>query len=126
MDLEQVFLREPVGADSPREGFYSVDRRGKVGLPVHIWFGPPLDPEDDSYVLERGPRWQMRVGDRDVDPMDEEWDAVWPQCLKSPITPEEYDYRVERIRYAKQDGARSDPWARRSGHIDLLTAPIPE
>lgn len=126
MDVEQIFVPNPDGADAPREGFYEVSRRGKVGLPVHIWFGPPVDPEDGSYQLERGPRWQMQVGDRQIDPADEEWDEVWPQCAKSPIAKSEFNYRLERINYAKVHGAAADPWARRSGKIDLLTAPIPE
>lgn len=126
MDQDQVFVPKPDGADAPVEGFYEVERRGKVALPVHIWFGPPIDPDDGSYVLDRGPRWQMMVGDRIVDPVDEEWDEVWPQCAKSPITRGEYKYRLERIVYAKEYGAKSDPWASRRGRIDLLTAPIPE
>jgi hypothetical protein len=118
VDIEQVWNPRPEGVDAPKEGYYSLERRGKVPLPVHIWFGPP---EDD-----RAPRWQMRVGDRDVDPVDDEFDQVWPQCAKDPIPQEEYEYRRSRIAYAKDHGARSDPWARRSGKIDLLSAPIPE
>lgn len=126
MDPEQVFIPLPDGADAPVEGYYEVSRRGKVGLPVHIWFGPPVDPDDGSYFLERSPRWQMQVGDRFVDPDEEEWEQVWPQCAKSPISIGEFKYRLERIVYAKEHGAKSDPWARRHGKIDLLTAPIPE
>lgn len=118
MDPEQVFDPAPDGADAPVAGFYSVDRRGKVGLPVRIWFGPPAD--------DRSPRWQMMVGDRQVDPAEDEWGQVWPQAAKAPISEGEYRYRLERIGYAKRAGAPSDPWAKRSGHIDLLTAPIPE
>jgi hypothetical protein len=119
VDPADVFVGNPEGADAPVEGFYSVDRRGKVGLPVRIWYGQAAD-------LDRGPRWQMQVGDRMIDPSDMEWDDVWPQCFKSPIDQGEYNYRLERIRYAKEHGAKSDPWAKRSGRIDLLTAPIPE
>jgi hypothetical protein len=126
MDIVELFCATPDGADAPREGFYEVDRRGKVGLPVRIWFGPPVDPDDGAYLLDRGPRWQMMVGDRIVDPDDPEWEAVWPQCAKSPLPEREYRFRMKRITYAKDHGARSDPWARRSGKIDLLTAPIPE
>jgi hypothetical protein len=126
MDPEDVFTRFPEGADAPVEGYYSVDRRGKVGLPMHLWFGPPIDQDDGSYELERSPRWQMQLGDRFIDPSDPEWEEVWPQCLKSPLSIGEFKYRLERIVYAKEHGAPSDPWARRSGKIDLLTAPIPE
>lgn len=118
MDPEDVFSPTPAGTDAPVEGYYAVDRRGRVGLPVRIWFGVP----DDA---DRAPRWQMRVGDRDVDPSDEEWSQVWPQCLKESLSAGEYQYRLERIRYAKKHGAQSDPWAHRGGKIDLLTAPIP-
>jgi hypothetical protein len=123
---DQVFDPDPGGADAPVAGFYSLERRGKVALPVRIWFGQP-DGED------RSPRWQMMVGDRMIDESTREhdwdlaWDDVWPQCAKSPIHIEEYNYRLERVKYAKSDAAvASDPWARRSGKIDLLTAPIPE
>lgn len=126
MDPEDVFNPRPEGADAPREGYYSLERRGKVALPVHIWFGPAVDPEDGSYRFDRPQRWQMMVGDRLVDPADEEWGHVWPQCAKSPIDAGESNYRVARVDHAKKHGAASDPWARRSGKIDLLTAPIPE
>lgn len=119
MDPEEVFNAQPEGADAPVAGHYSLERRGKVPLPVRIWFGPP---DDD----DRSPRWRMRVGDREIDPADDEWDRVWPQCAKDPIPSGEYEYRLARIGHAKTAGAASDPWARRSGHIDLLTAPIPE
>jgi hypothetical protein len=125
MHPDQAFDPNPDGTDAPVAGFYSLERRGKVALPVRIWFGPP-EGED------RGARWQMMVGDRLIgepaagDDWELAWDDVWPQCAKSPIPEAEYNYRLERIGYAKTDGARSDPWARRSGKIDLLTAPIPE
>lgn len=126
MDVEQVFLPDPEGADRPIAGFYAVDRRGAVGLPVRIWFGPAIDPDDGAYMLERGERWQMMVGDRLVDTGDDEFDRVWPQCLKMPLDQGEYSYRLARIRHAKAHGAKADPWAGRYGKIDLLTAPIPE
>lgn len=122
---EHAFDPHPEGADAPRAGFYSLERKGKVALPVRIWFGPPEDSD-------RGPRWQMMVGDRLIDEStrehdwDLEWDDVWPQCAKSPIPEPEYRYRLARIAHAKTDGAQSDPWRRRTGKIDLLTAPIPE
>lgn len=119
MSPDQVFNPRPDGTDAPVAGHYSVDRRGKVGLPMRLWFGIPED-------LDRAPRWQMRVGDRHVDPADEEWSEIWPQAAKSPISRSEYDYRMERVAYAKEHGAASDPWAHRRGKIDLLTAPIPE
>lgn len=126
MGPADVFDPHPDGADAPIEGYYEDVRWHRVALPVHIWFGPPLDPDDGSYILDRGPRWQMMLGDRLVDAGDDEFDKVWPQCAKTPITAHEYKYRLERIAYAKDHGAQSDPWARRSGKIDLLTAPIPE
>lgn len=129
---EDAFHPCPDGADAPVAGFYSYDRRGKVGLPVRIWFGPPLDLDDVTSTLERPWRWQMMVGDRLVDERTREkewdvaWDDVWPVCADSKIDRSEYEYRLERIAFAKTDGAASDPWARRTGKIDLLTAPIPE
>jgi hypothetical protein len=48
MDPHDVFSPRPDAADRPVEGYYAVDRRGKVGLPVRIWFGPPID-EDGAY-----------------------------------------------------------------------------
>lgn len=126
LDPEDVFDPRPEGADAPVEGYYSLDRRGKVALPVHIWFGPPVDPDDGSYFLDRSPRWQMMVGDRVIDASEEEWEHVWPQVAKTPIDRSEYRYRLERIAYAKDMGAQADPWRRKHGKIDLLTAPIPE
>lgn len=132
MSPDAIFHPCPDGADAPVEGFYSLDRRGKVALPIRIWFGQPVDL-DDGTTLDRSPRWQMMVGDRLVDDATREkdwdltWDDVWPQAAKSPISASEYRYRLERIRHAKSDAAaKSDPWARRTGKIDLLTAPIPE
>lgn len=126
MDAERAFDPHPDYADAPVAGFYSLERRSKVALPVRIWFGPPEDSD-------RSPRWQMMVGDRLVDETTAEhewdltWEDVWPQCAKTPIAAGEYQYRLARIRHAKSDdAAASDPWARRSGKIDLLTAPIPE
>lgn len=135
MDLESIFLPTSDAADAPRAGFYSVDRRGKVGLPVRIWFGPPVDLEADNIdwtnppVLDRSPRWQMAVGDRLVDERtkeqdwDLEWGDVWPQCAGSTIDGAEYRYRLACIADAKASGARNNPWGRRTGRIDKLTAP---
>jgi hypothetical protein len=133
LDVDVIFNPRPDGADAPVEGFYSLDRRGKVALPVRIWFGPPVDLEADGETLDRSPRWQMMVGDRLIDDATREtdwdltWDDVWPQAAKSPIPESEYRYRCARIAHAKSGAAaKSDPWARRTGKIDLLTAPIPE
>ncbi len=133
MSPDVIFHPHPEGADAPVEGFYSLDRRAKVALPIRLWFGPPIDLEADGEVLDRSPRWQMMVGDRLIDDATAEkewdlrWDDVWPQAAKSPIPESEYRYRVARIAHAKSEAAAaSDPWARRTGKIDLLTAPIPE
>lgn len=133
MDLDAIFHPRPDGGDAPVEGFYSLDRRGKVALPVRIWFGAPVDLDQVGETLDRSPRWQMMVGDRLIDDATAEkdwdlrWHDVWPQAAKAPIPESEYRYRLARIAHAKSDAAAaSDPWARRTGKIDLLTAPIPE
>lgn len=134
MTLEDALQRESDAADAPVAGFYSYDRRGRVSLPVKIWWGPPIEPGRplDSEPLDRSPRWQMMLGERLVDPStveresDEDWGDVWPRCGRSPITEQEYRYRMGRIAFAKsEDAGGSDPWAHRQGRLDLLHAPIP-
>lgn len=128
-----VFDPNWTGADAPRAGFYSLERRNKVPLPVKVWFGQPLDLESEpGAVLDRSPRWQIMVGHRLIDDRtkekdwDLEWSDVWPQCAGDPISEAEYRYRLARVEYAQSSGNKHDPWGKRTGRIDLLTAPIPE
>ncbi len=133
MNDPAVFDPQWAGPDAPRAGFYSLERRNKVPLPVKVWFGQPVDLEGEpGATLDRSPRWQIMVADRLIDPRtkerewDLEWEDVWPACSGDPISESEYRYRMARVDHAKTAGSQHDPWGKRTGRIDLLTAPIPE
>lgn len=107
---------DPAG---PIEGFYLHRRRGCVDMPVKVWFGPPTDPETGD-VMDRCFRWQMSLaGD-----LLEDWDRVWPRCAGEVIDQAEYEYRMARIVYAREEDP-DDPYGAVDGQIDLFTAPLP-
>lgn len=107
---------DPAG---PVEGFYLHRRRDCVDMPVHVWFGAPLDPEGGE-PLERSHRWQIMLAGE----LLEEWDRVWPRCANLPIDESEYQFRMARIEYARAADP-DDPFGAVDGRIDLLSAPIP-
>lgn len=116
-------------ADAFVAGLYLYRRRGHVELPVAVWFGPPVDLENDDPVMDRSPRWQISVGDKllndeRVKDAPAELGDVWPRALDAPITQDEYDYRMARIRHARKHSP-ADPFGHPRGRIDKLTAELP-
>lgn len=107
---------DPAG---PVEGFYLHRRPECVDMPVHCWFGSPLDPHTGE-PMDRSPRWQLMLAGEIL----EEWDRVWPRCLNLPIDQAEYDYRMARIDWARA-AEPDDPFGAVDGRIDLKTAPLP-
>lgn len=123
----------PAGPEALREGYYQIERwrRGKVPVPVRIWFGVPADPLTGE-PLDRSPRWQVMVGGVLIG--DEpviiggvtisELADFWPQCARHPITVEDHDYMVGRAAWSVRHDPL-DPYGSDSGRIDLMTAPLP-
>ena len=130
------FIREREGADGLVEGYYLIQRRmaRRVDVPVRIWFGPPLERDDDGKWVEmdRSPRWQINIAGELLEDepfrfgnvwIDELGD-FWPQCATCPIDQADYDYRVERQSWAAQYDP-DDPFATPGGRIDPMTARLP-
>jgi hypothetical protein len=110
-------------------GLYLHLRRGSVSLPVAVWFGPPVDLENDEPVMDRSPRWQISIadkllGDERVQDAPATVLEVWPRALASPIDQAEYDYRMDRIHHARAHNP-NDPFGHPRGRIDFLTAELP-
>lgn len=104
--------------DIPAAGFYRIRlTRGGIWVPVHIWHGPPHDPETGE-KLDRSYRWQAKRNGEYVDVSE-----VWPWCAKEPITEEEYHYMLATKNWAETNAPES-PEAQPRRKIDLLTAPI--
>lgn len=103
----------------PVAGFYRHRlRSGAVRGGVRIWFGPPHDP-DTGEEMDRSWRWQAHFDGQPV-----EFDEVWPDCTGEPITEAEYQRRVARAAWARQNAPRSafaDPRRR----LDPLSSDTP-
>lgn len=115
-------------ADAFEEGTFAHRRRGHVDLAVVVWFGPPVDVEGESDVLDRAPRWQVALDGKVLD--DERvTDAVatlaevWPQAKAVPISEDEYQFLLARREHAREHAPHS-PFAHRRGRIDPLTAEL--
>lgn len=111
------------------EGFYLFERSGCVGLPVRVWFGPPLDLESGG-EMDRAPRWQFQISgvllldervERDLVPAPLE--AIWPGVAGSRIEESEYLYRLARIEHARTYRP-DDPFADKRGRVDWMTADV--
>ena len=129
---DRVFQRDQ--SDDPagfREGWFLHIRSGHVGMPVRVWFGPPVDPVSGD-ELDRSWRWQVELAgvvitpDDRVDPRSRiaQLDWVWPKALSEPIAPPENDYRRARIDYARRHDPR-DPFGHRTGQVDWLDSTTP-
>lgn len=132
MLFEFPYSRQQPGVDAVEEGYYLLRREGRVDVPIRIWFGWPLDPETNE-LLERSPRWMVEInGDLAGDPdaparIDgrpiESLVGIWPECRRWPTDRADYEYRVDRARFAQQHDP-SDPFAD-AGRVDPMTAPLP-
>lgn len=98
--------------DSPREGYYRTRMvRGGPFVPVHIWYGPPHDPETGE-IMDRSPRWNAL---RNGDPCDAA--EVWNWCCAHPINETEYHYLLRLKEWAVQH-APNEPEANPVQTID--------
>jgi hypothetical protein len=106
--------------DEPVAGFYKL-RRGAASVyrPIAIWYGPPFDPVTGD-ELDRSPRWQAMFLGRLI------WDLglVWPYCAADRIDRLEYDYLLERARWASEHDP-ADPFGTASGRVDWDRATPP-
>jgi hypothetical protein len=115
----QAALAVGFRVEEPTTGFYRFRMvRGGHPVGIHIWFGPPHDP-DTGEEMDRGHRWQATMNNKLID-----LDRVWPNCGREPITQAEHDHLCALQAWAIKnapDAPQADP--RRP--IDLLTAPMP-
>lgn len=103
----------------PQAGFYRTKlRSGSIIGGVHIWHGPPFDP-DTGEEMDRSWRWQAKF---DGEPID--IDRVWPVCAGSPISEEEYRRLVARREWAKQH-APASAYAEPGRKYDPLSSSTP-
>jgi hypothetical protein len=107
--------------DKPEAGFYwRRFVRGGPKIPVHIWFGAPLDPVTGE-ELERGHRWQARV--RDLHQTDEtDVLETWISCAGNPIPETEYNDMLSKIEHAETRDQRL-PEYKPDRKIDLSKMP---
>ncbi|MGH7746567.1 MAG: hypothetical protein ACREQ5_17675 [Candidatus Dormibacteria bacterium] len=85
--------------DTPVTGYYRTKLvRGGVFVPVKLWWGAPIDPEDYSQTLDRSPRWQALVDGELF--MGNVLD-VWAFCAGRQISEAEYRFMVARASHAR-------------------------
>ena len=104
--------------DTPVPGFYRI-KLNRAGVPValHIWLGPPIDPDTKAEVPERGFRWQCRLNGSELVPIED----YWPGCARQPISKAEHDRIAALSRTMDPTKPFYDPRRR----INRLTAPVP-
>ena len=123
-------MSDETAADAYVAGYYIHRRNGHVGLPVRVWFGPPIG--EDGFPDDRSPRWQISIsgivfGDERNGGAAEDiarLEDVWPKALKDPIDRDEYNYRMASIAHHSVHDQTS-PWADTRGRVNLDKAPPP-
>lgn len=105
--------------DHPVEGFYRMRlKMGGAFVGVHVWYGPPHDPETGE-EMDRSWRWQAEVnGAASL------LERVWPKCAAEKIDQSEYQYLRSVHQWAKRHAPHS-PQANPMMRINPLTAPTP-
>jgi hypothetical protein len=104
---------------TPTAGFFRHRlRSGSVDVGIRIWFGPPADPVTGE-ELDRSWRWQAQANG---DPID--FDRVWPECARVPITEAEYRRFCARQRWAATNAPES-AYAEPTRRLDLLSRSTP-
>lgn len=108
-----------IDVSEPAEGYYRHRLVfGGVRGGVHIWYGPPNDP-DTGEEMDRSWRWQARFDGEYI-----ELDRVWPDCAGEPIS--EADYRAYCNRKAwAQKNAPNSAFANRRQRRDPLSIDTP-
>jgi hypothetical protein len=127
------FTRRQSGADALVAGHYLIrrDRQQRVPLPVHIWFGPPVDLET-GISSDRSWRWQISVAGVTIDDEPVRIGSmtmtcltdIWPACARHPISREEHDFMIARAQWAGEYDP-TDPFGDTSAKIDPETSAIP-
>lgn len=121
---ERCEWRAPGGyglkADEPVAGFYKVKLgRDTVLRAVRLEYGAPLDPVTGE-VLDRSWRWMAYLDDGYLG----DFDAIWPQCARNPITEAEFRRCCARVEWARQH-APASAWAERGVKLDPLSMHTP-
>ena len=120
------------GVDHFETGFFVWERRGRVPVPVRVWYGQPIDPVT-AERLDRSWRWQFEFGgmtlERFADMTGQSEEIIlasfWPKSRDSKIDQGRYQYLVDMGEWARENDPYS-PFADRHGKVDLLTASIPD
>lgn len=131
--IPDPFIRFQASADALEEGYFLLQRRRarRVDMPVRIWFGAPVDPENPDATLDRSPRWQIMIAGVMIDQPDrlgglsiDSLADIWPACRNDIIDREDYEFRMASQNWAAindPDDARATP----GGRIDPLTTRLP-
>ncbi len=91
-----------IRVDEPKAGFYRHRLgRGTVAVGVELRFGPPLDPVTGE-ELDRSWRWMAFVNGEPFD-----FERVYPACMRSPISTDEYKRLCARKAWAKEQAPES-------------------
>jgi hypothetical protein len=129
--LSLLLSYAPEATDAFEPGFFRWDRRGRVPVPVRVWFGQPLDPIDGT-PLDRSWRWQFEfngfpletfAADTWAEPA-ELLSQFWPKARDTRIERGEYQFLVDTVRHDRAHDPYS-PFSSASGKVDLLSASIP-
>lgn len=134
--IPEPFARDQGGgcADRLVEGFYLIRmaRARRVDMPVRIWFGPPIDPDDPKETLDRSPRWQIQICGALFDQEPLSFNGIkftslpdfWPRCARDPIPEDDYAFRIRRQEWAAAYDPL-DPMGSPGGKVDPMTARLP-
>lgn len=124
------FNPAPTGADVLVAGYYLIERQGRVGVPVRVWYG---QPSEDGVELDRSPRWQVQVAFTLLDDDEpvragglniENLSDIWPACARQPISEAEWRYRLDRAEWARAYD-ENDAFADLGARIDPMTCSLP-
>lgn len=128
MTIELIFSRHSDAAEALVEGYYRWERAGCVPVPIRIWWGPPLDPEQDPQLgieLDRSPRWNVLVDGYPLEaPGTPKLEWFWPGIQNTPTRRGDYEYLLDRARHDRIHDPNS-PFAQANRKVDLLSATIP-
>ncbi|MFC4255415.1 hypothetical protein GRI97_08240 [Altererythrobacter xixiisoli] len=108
-----------IDVSEPTEGYYRHRLVfGGVRGGVHIWYGPPHDP-DTGDEMDRSWRWQAEFDGDYI-----ELDRVWPDCAGEPISEADYRAYCNRKAWARQNAPNS-AFANRRQRRDPLSIDCP-
>ena len=103
--MNQYPYQETFKENEPEAGFYLIRRvKGGILMPVRIWIA-----EDGPVFAKRG---------FDLVP----WDWIWPWCARHPVDETEYQRRMARKVWARENDKES-PEANPKRPIDLDDLP---